>query len=111
MDYHLSELPKHCRVCGGHLQTGKREYKATTYSTEAFSDQLRMAFGVDVSEDSASIHPQSFCKVCKVALGRLLDAKTRGVPYRCSVQVYQWEEHREEECKVKRTIAEIKNEC
>ena len=93
MEYHQSELSKHCRICGGRLQSSN---KATVYDVDAFPDQLQMAFGFAVRGDSPLVHPKRFCKV---AMGRLIEAKTKGVPYKCSVKVYQWEEH-EENCKV-----------
>ena len=109
MDYHLNELPKHCRICGERLQTSKGKYKATVYRAEAFCDHLQTAFGVDVNCDSPTVHPQSFCKVCKVAMGRVIDAKTKGIPYKCSVKVYHWEKHEEEDCKVKPSQVDLTN--
>ena len=101
MDYHHSQLAKHCRVCGGRLSSSKGKYKATVYQVGAFQDQLQTAFGISVSRDCPSVHPQSFCKTCKVAMGRLLESKAKGIPYKSSVQMYQWEEH-QENCKVQR---------
>ena len=72
MEYHQSELSKHCRICGGRLQSSKGKYKATVYDVYAFPDQLQMAFGVVVRGDSPLVHPKRFCKVCKVAMGRLM---------------------------------------
>ena len=100
MEFHQSELQKHCRVCGGRLQTSKAKYKATVYQAEAFCDQLQTAFGITIGRDSPAIHPKSFCKVCKVAMGRLLGAKAKEIPYKCSLKLYEWEEHKEENCKV-----------
>ena len=91
MDYHHSQLVKHCRICGGRLISSKGKYKATVYQVGAFEDQLHKAFGVST--------PQSFCKVCKVAMGRLIESKEKGIPYKSSVQLYQWQEH-QENCKV-----------
>ena len=99
MDYHHSELVKLCRTCGGRLFNSKGKYKATVYEVEAFQDQLQTAFGVTVSRDCPSVHPQSFCRACKVAMGRIIESKAKGVPYKSSVQLYQWEEH-QDHCKV-----------
>ena len=99
MDYHHSQLVKHCRICGGRLISSKGKYKATVYQVGAFQDQLHRAFGVLVSRDHPSVHPQSFCKVCKVAMGRLIESKEKEISYKSSVQLYQWQEH-QENCKV-----------
>ena len=99
MDYHHSQLVKHCRICGGRLISSKGKYKATVYQVGAFQDQLHRAFGVLVSRGHPSVHPQSFCKVCKVAMGRLIESKEKGILYKSSVQLYQWQEH-QENCKV-----------
>lgn len=99
MEYHQSELQKHCRICGGRLHSSKAKYKATVYQAEAFCDEIHKAFGVTINNDSPTVHPKSFCKTCKVTMGRLLDARTKGVPYKCSIKVYEWGEH-VENCKV-----------
>ena len=101
MEYHQSQLVKHCRVCGGRLYSSKGRYKATVYEVGAFRDELHTAFGVSVSKDCLSVHPQKFCKSCKVAMGRLIESKVKGVPYKSSLQLYKWEEH-QENCKVLR---------
>ena len=100
MEYHQSELQKHCRICGGRLHSSKAKYRATVYQAEAFCNEIQKAFGVTINSDSPTVHPRSFCKACKVTMGRLLDAKTKGVPYKCSIKVYEWGEHMEENCKV-----------
>lgn len=61
----VSSVVKHC---GGRLISSKGKYKATVYQVGAFQDQLHRAFGVLVSRDHPSVHPQSFCKV---AMGRV----------------------------------------
>ena len=99
MDYHHSQLVKHCRICGERLISNKGKYKATVYQVGAFQDQLHRALKVLVSRDHPSVHLQSFCKVCKVAMGRLIESKEKGIPYKGSVQLYQWQEH-QENCKV-----------
>ena len=99
MEYHQNQLTKHCRVCGGRLFNSKWRYKATVYQVDAFHDQFQMAFGIAAREDSPLVHPKSFCKSCKVAMGRLVDSKTKGVPYRSTLQLYKWEVHKES-CKV-----------
>ena len=99
MDYHHSQLVKHRRICGGRFISSKGKYKSTVYQVGAFQDQLHRAFGIFVSRDHPSVHPQSFCKVCKVAMGCLIESKEKGIPYKSSVQLYQWQEH-QENCKV-----------
>ena len=99
MEYHQTELQKCCRVCGQRLNSSKAKYKATSYKVEAFQDHLQLAFGFDVRKDVPTVHPRSFCKVCKVAMVRQVEAKTKQIPYKSSVKIYQWEEHKED-CKV-----------
>ena len=70
------------------------------YSVKEFKDRLKLAFGVATDEDVPAVHPKSFCKVCNVAMGRLLDAKSKGVPYKSSVKQFYWAGHEENECKV-----------
>lgn len=100
MEYHQTQLEKHCRICGGRLYSSRGKYKSTVYGVKEFKDQLQMAFGVETSEDLPTIHPRSFCKVCKVAMGRLLESKAKEVPYRSSVQLFEWAGHEDDNCKV-----------
>ena len=100
MEHHQTQLEKHCRICGGRLYSSKGKYKSTVYGVEEFKDQLQMAFGVTTDKDHLAVHPRSFCKVCKVAMGRLLESKTKDTPYKSSVQLFQWEGHQEDKCKV-----------
>ena len=94
MDYHHSELVKLCRTCGGRLFNSKGKYKATVYEVEAFQDQLQTAFGVTVSRDCRSVHAQSFCKACKVAMGRIIESKAKALQgtkkLQCSPKMYQF---------------------
>ena len=99
MEYHQTQLEKHCRICGGRLSSSRGKYKSTVYNVEEFKDELQMAFGVFAGEDLPSMHPKSFCKACKVAMGRLVESKQKGVPYKSSVKIFQWEEH-QDKCKV-----------
>ena len=97
MEYHQTQLDKHCRICGGRLCS---RYKSTVYGVKEFEDQLQVAFGAATSEDLPAVHPRSFCKVCRVAMGYLLESKATEVPYRCSVQLFHWAGHEENNCKV-----------
>ena len=65
-----------------------RESTKLVYQVGALEDQLYRAFGVLVSRDHPSVHPQSFCKLCKVAMGRLIVSKEKEIPYKSSVQLY-----------------------
>ena len=99
MEYHQSQLSKHCRICGERLHSSKAKYKSTVYDVEAYHDQFRLAFGIFVQADSPVIHPTKFCKVCKVAMGRIVECKTKGTPYKSSLIVFTWEGHTDQ-CKV-----------
>ena len=61
-----------------------------------YGESLHSTFGIDITRDSPTIHPQNFCHVCKNVLQR---AKTEGYQHRTSPFV-EGNEHIEDSCNV-----------
>ena len=96
MDYHIQQVPKHCRVCGQRLRM--RIHKQTaSYDCKTFTDNLQIAFSINTSTDDISIHPERFCICCKHSMQRTIHALTEGVH---AVIPFQWQKHTDEECTV-----------
>ena len=58
-EFHYTQLPKHCLVCGKHCSS--RESK---YSVRAHTSDLLAVYGVLAERDDPAIHPPEFCHAC-----------------------------------------------
>ena len=101
MEFHCSQLTKHCRVCGGRLMVAKKT-KRSVYNSQLYKKELKLAFGIDVIIDHVEIHPPSFCKPCKLSMERVLNASRQKklVPFRSLVVPYKWKAHTADKCEV-----------
>ena len=98
MDYHTKQLPLHCRVCGKRLM--KSGQMKSTYECKGFTDDLLTAFAINTSTDNAHIHPERFCECCHLSMKRIICARAEKVHHKCTLTSFEWEEHRNEGCKV-----------
>ena len=98
MDYHTKQLPLHCRVCGKRLM--KSGQKKSTYECKGFADDLLTAFAINTSTDIAHMHPERFCECCHLSMRRIICARAEKVHHKCTLTPFEWEEHRNEGCKV-----------
>lgn len=57
MEYHLQQLPQHCRVCGKKLFRAKG--RLISYSSSKYLEELKATFFLDVSQDNSELHPSS----------------------------------------------------
>ncbi|KAL5500209.1 hypothetical protein EMCRGX_G011728 [Ephydatia muelleri] len=97
MDYHIQQLAIHCRACGQRLKKCKQK-TVSSFQCKVFAANLHIAFGVDTTGDNVHIH--SFCSCCERSMHRAITAKTEVVHHRCSVKLFQWEMHSNQECKL-----------
>ena len=74
MDYNFQQVPIYCRVCGQRL-TKYRAIKRTSSECIAFSAELKIAFDIDTFGND--VHPEMFCKQCKLAMERTICAITK----------------------------------
>ena len=61
-DYHLKQLSQHCCV---YCTASECKYSVKQHKTD-----LQAVFGLLVGEDTADIHPQSFCHMCYCTMKR-----------------------------------------
>ena len=54
-----------------------KKSKRTTYNSQSYKKELKLAFGVDVIVDHMEIHPPSFCKPGKLKRERVLNASSQ----------------------------------
>ena len=95
MDQHQQALLKLCRICGSLLSKTKKVPNG--YKCVQFVEELKLAFGVDVTDDTETIHPTHFCHSCRGVVYSLQRAQAKDREYRqCRVQPFQWEEHSRE---------------
>ena len=98
--FHINELSKHCRICGGRLQKAKSKTTAPTHPCDSSSrDCLLSTFSVDIDTDDPHIHPARFCNRCWAATRKHRIAVEDGKEYHCSISPFLWEEH-SSQCKV-----------
>ena len=85
---HQDALSRLCRVCGG--TTNKHR---VSYSCMDHQESLRMAFSIEVQDDSDEIHPARFCMRCSSVMKRKLKALEEGNPYLQSMEIFEWAKH------------------
>ncbi|KAL5478035.1 hypothetical protein EMCRGX_G024910 [Ephydatia muelleri] len=98
MDYHIKQLPLHCRVCGHRVI--KRKSKKEIYECKAFAADLQLAFSINTLTDNPQVHPEHFCKSCHLSMTRGISARAEGVHHRCALTPFVWEVHANEGCKI-----------
>ena len=98
MEYHLQQLPKHCRVCGKKLF--KTKGRSVTYNCEQYKAELTATFSIEISQDCSEQHPPQFCQSCYCGMKRATKATSEGSPYCSSIVVYEWTKHTPE-CSVR----------
>ena len=76
MDYHITQVQLHCRVCARRLLKAKSKCPSTTA-------KLLNAFGIDTNNDDNRVHPEHFCPSCKRALDSVISAMHRKIQYKC----------------------------
>ena len=70
MDYHITQMQLHCRVCARRLLKAKSKCPSTIFLCKAHVAKLLNAFGIDTNNDDNRVHPEHFCPSCKRALDR-----------------------------------------
>ena len=60
MNYHIKQLPLHCRVCGQRLMT--RKHKKEIHECKAFAADLQIAFAINTNTDNAQVYPDHQCQ-------------------------------------------------
>ncbi len=73
LEYHVGELQKHCRVCGGRLNKTKGKVQPV-YSCADHSKHLKAIAGIDTQCEDGSMFPGKLCNQCHVKLGRAIKA-------------------------------------
>lgn len=91
MDFHQSQLAKHCRVCGRRLS--KARSRAIVYDCSAHQPGLFTSFGVNLGDDDADTHPPKFCNPCYLTMKRDLKARAEGTRYLHEVNPFTWIKH------------------
>ncbi|KAL5473856.1 hypothetical protein EMCRGX_G028418 [Ephydatia muelleri] len=78
----------------------KSGQKKSTYECKGFADDLLTAFAINTSTDIAHMHPDRFCECCHLSMRRIICARAEKVHHKCTLTPFEWEEHRNEGCKV-----------
>ena len=97
MEYHLDQLKKHCRICGGRLNKAKGKVQGV-HSCAEHSTALQTFVGIPRAEEECTVHGM-FCNPCFLKLQRVNKASLDGVPSNFLVAM-EWEPH-QEDCKVR----------
>ena len=82
------------------MRTKAKKVQTKDCQCKVFAANLYIAFGVDTTGNNVHIHPVSFCSCCERSMHRAITAKTEVVHHRCSVKLFEWEMHSDQECKV-----------
>ena len=91
-EFHYTQLPKHCRVCGKHCSS--RESK---YSVREHTSDLLPVYGVLAEKYDPAIHPPEFCHACYCKMKR---ETPRGTPTMSRAHI--WNKHTPENCLVRK---------
>ena len=87
-------------MCGNRLTAAKGKKKDAVYKCRDYAANLQAAFHINVIEDVPGIHPSSFCSCCKHVLDKIICAQHNEVPFRSTLEEFQWVTHTEEGCRV-----------
>ena len=104
--YHAAGLQKLCRVCGESLARAFRvHYKcAETQHTE----NLMQIFGINVSNDDLSVHPEYFCHKCRNVICVANKRAKEGRDYTPRVVKFDgWTEHTDVNCSICQHISVV----
>ncbi len=93
---HLGALAKHCRVCGSHY----KNKKGRAYSCSERKVDILKVFGIDISEDVETTHPQSYCKQCNNIMYNTAKKAMDGRQYNPRKVIASWSAHSEDNCLV-----------
>ncbi len=92
---HKAALERLCRVCGRSLLASKGK-RATKYQCSEKVSELSDTFGLDISSDNPSIHPQCYCHPCKNIIYFTQRAKANKTEYNpTSLHIHKWVDHNE----------------
>ena len=97
MEYHLDQLKKHCRICGGRLNKAKGRVQRVHFCAE-HSTALQTFVGIPRAEEESTVSGV-FCNPCFLKLQRVDKASLDVVPSN-SLVALEWEPH-QEDCKVR----------
>ena len=67
---HLLGLKSCCRVCGHFWPTNK---KVKGRFVSDYTNSIRSAYGLDVTNDIAGVHPRNMCVTCYRKMGKLIN--------------------------------------
>ena len=79
----------------------RNEKRSTTYKCSTYKEGLKNTFEVTVETDEAGVQPLEFCQSCYCVMKRKDGAMGKGVPFKHSTEVFQWNAHTEDGCTVK----------
>ncbi len=98
---HKAALERLCRVCGKSLLASKGK-RTTKYQCSENASELLDTFGLHISSDNPSIHPQCYCHPCRNIMYFTKRAKANKTDYKpTSLQIHQWVDHmHNEQCSV-----------
>ena len=104
--YHAAGLHKLCRVCGDSLARAFRVQHRC--AEEKHTKNLMKVFGIDVSTDDPSIHPESFCHKCQNVIYTALKRADEGREYTPRVILFDgWVEHSANGCSICQHISKV----
>ena len=104
--YHAAGLHKLCRVCGDSLARAFRVQHRC--AEEKHTKNLMKVFGIDVSTDDPSIHPESFCHKCQNVIYVAVKRADEGREYTPRVILFdRWVEHSADGCSVCQHISKV----
>ncbi|XP_077868123.1 uncharacterized protein LOC144357977 [Saccoglossus kowalevskii] len=74
MEFHLQNLRKLCRLCGG---SNAIPADRQPVNKDKFSKDIQHALHINVSEDDGNVHPPFICGTCRIKLVRWKKKKTK----------------------------------
>ena len=90
--YHAAGLQKLCRVCGESLARAFRVHYRCAEAKHA--KNLMAVFGIDVSKDDPSVHPENFCHKCQNVIYVATKRSEQGREYTSRVILFDgWVHH------------------
>lgn len=94
MDQHVECLKNLCRICGTRFSRNTKN----PYQCVIYAQQLQLAFGLKINDDSNEIHPKSFCASCFACMRRHEQSLRSGSSYLSTLSPKQWLPHNDDNC-------------
>lgn len=93
MDLHQNYIEDYCRLCGGIVHSDRRRCEVSLFEAEC-----KALWNLDVTKDSAEVHPVWVCHKCKKTLSGCRASLKSGKMFETAKKRWEWLPHSNLNC-------------